>query len=115
MGVELKLTDNSGAVLNALQTQILSALEEIGLTAEAHAKLELENKPRRIDTGNLRNSITHQTEATGEAVQIGTNVEYAIYVHEGTRKMAPNRFLKNAVMKNVNEYKQIVVDHLKSD
>ena len=115
MGVELKLTDNSGAVLTALQKQILSALEEIGSTAEAHAKLELENKPRRVDTGNLRDSITHQIEDNVDAVQIGTNVEYAIYVHEGTRKMDPNRFLKNAVMKNANEYKQIVADHMKSD
>lgn len=115
MGVEVKLTDNSGAVLEALPKQIWAALEDIGIRAEAHAKLELENKPRRVDTGNLRNSITHKVEEFDDAVQIGTNVEYAIYVHEGTTKMKPNRFLKNAVMKNVNEYRQVVEDHIRSD
>lgn len=46
------------------------------------------------------------------SVMIGTNVEYAIYVHEGYSKpdggqVAPNRFLKNAVERNreqITEY-----------
>ena len=41
------------------------------------------------------------------SVIIGTNVEYAQYVHEGTVRMSPNRFLKNALDRNreqINEY-----------
>ena len=38
-------------------------------------------------------------------VYIGTNVEYAPYVHEGTDRMAPNKFIKNAVEKNREQYK----------
>lgn len=41
------------------------------------------------------------------AVYIGTNVEYAEYVHDGTSKMQPNRFLKKAVEKHKDEYKAL--------
>lgn len=52
---------------------------------------------------------TAPDEGTGkEAVYIGTNVEYAPYVHEGTDRMAPNRFLKNAIEKNKSEFEQII-------
>lgn len=46
------------------------ALESVGITAEAYAKL---NCP--VDTGRLRSSITHVVD--DKAVYIGTNVEYA--------------------------------------
>ena len=90
------------------------AIEAAGLKAEGNAKLELENPPRRIDTGRLRNSITHTTEnKPGEHTAIiSTNVEYAGYVHEGTVRMAPNRFLKNAIERNKAEYKAIIESFL---
>lgn len=33
-------------------------------------------------------------------VYVGTNVEYAPYVHEGTTRMSPNHFLRNACQNN---------------
>ena len=62
-----------------------------GKKVEGRAKLNLERTPRRIDTGTLRSSI-HTTLFTvnGQpAVQVGTNLEYAIYVHEGTGIYGP--------------------------
>ena len=41
-------------------------------------------------------------------MMIGTNVEYAIYVHEGTSRMDPNRFLKKAIDQNKGELLEIV-------
>ena len=46
------------------------------------------------------------------AVYVGTNVEYAIYVHEGTDRMAPNRFIKNAIETYSDELVSIIKDHL---
>lgn len=40
-------------------------------------------------------------------VYIGTNVEYAEWVHNGTRRMAPNRFIKNAVENNKSKLERI--------
>lgn len=39
-----------------------------------------------VDTGLLRGSITHAVEVSGAAVtgRVGTEIDYAPYVHEGT-------------------------------
>lgn len=92
--MSINITDNTDEVLEALKRAINIGLEEIGGLVEGDAALQLENEPRRVDTGNLRDSITH--EVHGKSVDIGTNVSYAGYVHDGTSKMAPNRFLVNA-------------------
>lgn len=110
------ITDNSKDVIAEMISQKAVALEAVGLTAEGHAKLELENDPRRIDTGRLRNSISHAVD--GDDAYIGTNVEYGIYVHEGVRypsgnTMKPNRFLRNAVEKNIRQYKDIIDTYMK--
>lgn len=55
--------------------------------AEAH--------PKRVDTGNLRSSV-HTQEARYQgrpAVRVGTNVKYALYVHQGTGLFGPKRAL----------------------
>lgn len=48
-----------------------------------------------VDTGRLRSSITWRIEVDGRGLVaiIGTNVEYAIYVHEGTTRMVGRPFL----------------------
>lgn len=109
------VADNSDEVKRIINERIETALEAVGLQAEGYAKLELENDPRRIDTGRLRNSITHTT--SDNTAYIGTNVEYAPYVHEGTTRpngtmMAPNRFLKNALANHISEYQQIMMTYM---
>lgn len=74
----------------------------VGVRIQNAAKRRLGSAPRRIDTGRLRASIkisvfTASPWGVG-AVRVGTNVEYAIYVHEGTRYMQPNRFITDAVV-----------------
>lgn len=107
---DVKITDNTDKFKAAMDEAVDRALEAIGIQAEGYAKLELENPPRRVDTSNLKNNITHVVQE--DAVYIGTNVEYGIYVHEGTVKMKPNRFLKNAVEKNLKEYIALMVSEM---
>ena len=83
----------------------------IGIHLEGEAADELENSPRRVDTGRLKGSMTHSSD--DRSVTVGTNVEYAIYVHEGTRKMAPNAFLKNAFQLNMDQIRQYLIDALR--
>lgn len=129
--VDVDMQINTDAVLSEIESKTEKALMAVGLEAEGDAKIEIESEPRRVDTGRLRNSITWATqtnhdEPSGEGevreedrcpnanepnvVQIGTNVEYAVYVHEGTKHSDPNRFLRNAVEKNREKYKQIMDD-----
>lgn len=111
MGIDFSMESHADEYKQALERAKQRALEAIGQQCVSHAKVELSNPPKRIDTGNLRNSISHIVQ--GDAAYVGTNVEYAIYVHEGTRRMAPNRFLKNAVMNNRDEYQAIAENELK--
>lgn len=88
MKLEIEINDYSSQVLNEFKEKLEMALEEVGRQAEGNAKLELNAEPTKIDTGELRNSITHKVE--GNSVKIGTNLFYAPYVHEGTGIYAKN-------------------------
>lgn len=110
MGVNYKITDNTELVKKAMSEQIEKALEKVGLTAEAYAKL---NCP--VDTGRLRNSITHAVAMDEKAVYIGTNVEYAPYVENGTSRQKAQPYLRPAAADHLNEYKNIVKDTLKEE
>ena len=77
MTVDFK--DNSGAILSAFHSAVEKALEECGLVAEGYAK-----KLAPVDTGNLRNSISHKVDPEEPAVYIGSNTSYAAYQEFGT-------------------------------
>lgn len=80
---EFKINDYTKRTLSEWQRTKESALTEVGMFLGSQAKLEIENAPRRVDTGRLRNSLTYQITPEGELL-IGSNVFYALYVHEGT-------------------------------
>ena len=110
--MDVIINDHSDEYKRQLLEQLPAALEAIGIHIEGEAKEELENTPRRIDTGNLRNSITHEVSESENAVYVGTNVEYALYVHEGPSRMEANRFLTNAVDRNRDQINQYLMDAL---
>lgn len=97
--------DNTDVVKGGLQSAFARALERIGLQAEGYAK---DLCP--VDTGNLRNSITHTSD--GKAAYIGTNVEYGKYVELGTVKMAAQPYLRPAAADHGETYRNIVKDEL---
>lgn len=125
--MNIEIIDNSGLVKEELQAACLRALEKCGLVAEGYAK-----RLCPVDTGNLRNSITHQVDEGEPAVYIGTNSEYAAYVELGTGKYYPGGrqtpwmyqdakgnwhlthgqraqpYLKPAVADHVREYRAII-------
>ena len=101
--MNVQFTDNSKEIIEAMQQATVRALEKCGLTAEGYAK-----KLAPVDTGNLRNSITHEVDDGEPAAYIGTNVEYAPYVCLGTIHMAAQPFLNTAVADNANEYLKII-------
>lgn len=103
---------NVDEILNMKDDGIERALEAIGLQAEAYAKLNL-YPGHGLDTGRLRNSITHVQENEDTEI-IGTNVEYAPYVEMGTRRTQPKPYLKPAVQDHIAEYKRIAEEYLKN-
>lgn len=79
MADDVFFSDNSKLFGEAFEAACKRALERCGMQAEGYAK---DLTP--VDTGNLRNSITHKV--SGDDVYIGTNNEYAAYVELGTGK-----------------------------
>lgn len=77
--IDVEITDNSDAVKDAFEAAIMRGLEKCGLVAEGYAK-----KLCPVDTGNLRNSITHVVDEQEPAAIIGTDSEYGAYVELGT-------------------------------
>lgn len=88
--------------LTAEQAARNRALEIIGGKAETYAK-----RLCPVDTGRLRNSITHQQYDDHTEV-VGTNVEYAPYVELGTSRMGAKPFLRPAAEGHTAEYKAII-------
>lgn len=111
MGIEFHITDNSGVFKNAKDEAVRRAMEAVGIHLAGEAADELENSPRRVDTGRLKGSISHRAE--DRSVSVGTNVEYAVYVHFGTRKMEANTFLKNAFERNMDQVKEYILNELR--
>jgi len=71
-----------------------------GFDVANEAKKRLGANPRRIDTGLLRASITvRRIESRPYGARVGTGVEYALFVHNGTSKMQANPFLRDALRK----------------
>lgn len=109
VSVEIKIEDNSPLVLDALTDAALRGLEQIGMAAGGYAK---DRCP--VDTGNLRNSITHLVDDAEGSVIIGTNVEYAAPVELGTSKMAAQPYLKPAASEHGKTYRNILEAELKN-
>ena len=124
------ITDNSAEVLAALGHAKDRALEIIGGKCESYAKGLVP-----VDTGTLRNSITHQVD--GDTVMIGSAVHYAPYVELGTgkeyspppewmqnnaprgsgiisRSQKARPYLRPAVENHIDEYKNVIENELKN-
>ena len=99
--------DNTDEVLSALGKAKKRGLEAIGLVAEGHAK-----KLTPVDTGRLRNSISHATD--DEAAYIGTNVEYGPYVELGSPTIKAHHMLQKAATEHTAEYKRLMEDSMKN-
>lgn len=98
--------------LAALNPAAARALEICGGIAETYAK-----QLCPVDTGNLRNSITHAQQDERTEV-IGTNVEYAPfvelgYVHTSGKKIPARPYLRPAAEEHGAEYKYVFENELR--
>lgn len=129
--MNIEIHNHSDEVLAALQEAAEWALEKCGLVAEGYAKWLAS-----VDTGNLRNSITHKVDPSEPAVYIGTDSECAAYVELGTGEYYPGGrptpwkyqdangnwhwtkgnpakpYLKPAVADHAQTYRNIIEDEL---
>lgn len=109
MAVEVK--DNTAKVLQSFKTAIGAGLNLIGASATGYAQ---DNTP--IRTGNLVNSADWIVKESEKAVYVGFlkshNVEYAIFVENGSRNNRAHHMLRRAATEHTKEYGVIMKDAL---
>ena len=86
MESEFVIKSNIREIKQATDQAIERALEVAGGMAESYAKDNLTEFPR-VDTGNLRNSVTHKVNKDENECYIGSAVEYAPYANTGVTKV----------------------------
>ena len=109
--VDIEIESHREELIEEIKSKMPAILEMLGQAGENNAKFEI-TALGAVDTGNLRNSISHTDD--GEYAYIGTNVEYAPYVEVGTSRMEERPFLRNAVLNHQDEYRRIFEDGLKN-
>ena len=139
MGADFRVESHVADIKRKTDEAIERALEICGGLAENHAKDNLTAFPR-VDTGNLRNSITHTVNEAEQEAIIGSAVQYAPYVEYGTGKyaenggrqtpwhyvdsegkghytegMKPSHFLKSAINDNKDEYQKVLAQELQNN
>ena len=127
MGVQFQ--DNSAQVMAQFERNKAKTLEEIGLTWQRHASEEAKMMGV-MKTGRFRASLSYitPTRASGpnasapgqkpsdalsgtsetDAVTVGSNVEYAAYLENGTWKMAARPTVNRSVLNYQSDYRQII-------
>lgn len=108
---DIEIRDHSAEIIAEIKSKMPVILEMLGQAGENNAKFEI-TALGAVDTGNLRNSISHADDGT--YAYIGTNVEYAPYVELGTVRMPERPFLRNAVLGHQEEYRNIMEEGLKN-
>lgn len=129
--------DNTKEVLSALDKAKIRGLKAIGIESEGFAK-EDPNMP--VDTGLARNSITSALAGEGarvksykadkgdgkgsysgtaegekgEAVYLGSNVEYFVFIENGGRTINARHILRSAASGHAARYKELMEDSMKN-
>lgn len=85
-------------ILKSPNGPVAKDLIKRGKRVETRAKRNLgglSGRPRRIDTGHLRASVSSHlvVRPDGLAVRVGTGVAYALFVHDGTGLYGPKHTL----------------------
>ena len=100
-GMQVRIVNHADDFNEAIRAKVPIALEKCGLAGEGYAKFKCP-----VDTGRLRNSITHAI--SGNTVNIGSNVEYAAYVELGTSRQRAQPYLTPAVQNHEAQYYTLI-------
>lgn len=105
--------DNSAKLAELMKRGAARGLNAIGLRAVTHAKHDTP-----VDTGRLRNSITHTVYVSSHdemAAYVGSNVEYAPYVELGARGRPGVYMLRKAATEHKEEYSTLLTASIRAE
>jgi hypothetical protein len=133
ISASVTLKSNKKEVLQAAQESIDRGLMACGMEAVTLTHRDKDNNGTPVDTGRLRNSIAWAVadksggggDGTGgesdpmatpqkSTLVIGTNVEYAKYIEEGTYNRKAYHMLRNALADGADRYEKIIKANLEA-
>lgn len=103
MDIKITIKNDFDLDIDDIERAVQEELEDTANDIEDDAK---RNCP--VDTGYLRSSI--KTDIDKLDVEVGTDCEYAPYVHDGTYKMSARPFLDIAAETALNGIEDRIVD-----
>ena len=113
----MPIKDNTASWLKQSREEMGKRLEKalIFLQNQAKIALSIKGPPRsspgefpHIDSGKLRQSITHITDKEALIGWLGTNLIYARYLAGGTKNMAPRALFEQVVEANQGALNKIL-------
>lgn len=110
VGIQVQIKD-----LNALKGAFSGFPETIApflRTASTKSALKVEGEAKKVtpvDTGRLRSSIATSLGIMNKGITsiVSTNLFYAIFVHEGTRRMRGRPFMQQGVDASMSYIEQV--------
>ena len=97
--IRITMKDNSQDVMDLLARNINAALTAMGIKAESliiGQMLRGFGRPIR-KTGTLIGDVNYEIHPDTRSVDVGNSKTYAIFVHEGTSRMAARPYITNAL------------------
>lgn len=97
--IRITMRDNSQDVLALMARNITAALTAMGIKAESliiGQMLRGFGRPIR-KTGTLIGDVNYEIHPETKSVDVGNSKTYAIFVHEGTSRMAARPYITNAL------------------
>lgn len=125
-----RFVDHSPDIKRQMSTNIVAALTAMGIEAVRliiekmrsgytipHPTYDESGKP----TGGSHTDIRHlgslmrdvSFEVEGDHVIVGNSLEYAVFIHEGTRNLTGRPYIKDAIMQGMDHLQQVAAEQLK--
>lgn len=121
----MRFKDNSTLILNKVSENSKRAIRAAGNRAVEMVKEKIlcgYNEPHGndghteiVDTGALYDSIRSESKRISQnaySVDVGTDLPYAKYVHEGTHKLRGRAFIRDAIRDGADELREIIGNDL---
>lgn len=112
--VRSKVTDALESASNELKEKSIEWVQEKMLYgySDPHGP---DGHTEIVDTGATFESVDADTQRNSQdsyTVKAGVQTDYAVYVHNGTRKLKGRPFLRDAMMEHVSDIETIMKKHM---
>lgn len=97
--------DDFGKKLSAAKIDKAKLLSKIALTVQGNSE-----RVTPVKTGTLKRSETTRVEASADRAFIGSNVNYARFVHDGTSRMTARPFFEEGMEASRDTIDQLLED-----